>query len=267
MIALNDDMCACITSIRLQIGTEIDCRKAASIISRTPGITELSVYYVPGWDLVHRSYAESCRDFVCMLFHPDDTTFQFSRLRRFFLKDFDLGLLPSILSQSVDFSKLEELRLVRCEEAGNMLVSLSLQQVNWKLLCIEEELIGNDNGQLRSFLRTMNAPKRLSIGRATSYAKEDDTGKICWTDLIPHAATLKSLRLNIDQPSGYLSHDRSGKSVADFRDLCKSASDLSQLALTCPSIEEEKWRGEHGFTAFLVRNPNHPKLLQVVLTS
>jgi len=134
-----------------------------------------------------------------------------------------------------------------------MLSSLGLQQVDWKILRIEEEETGNDSGELKTFLQMLHAPRMLSISYHRYFAEDDDGGKLCWTDLVPHSATLETLRLNIEQPGDYPFHERRGTSVADFRELCKSTSNLEQLALTCPPIAEEQWQGEHGFAVFLVR--------------
>jgi hypothetical protein len=254
MAAINDNMFASITSVQLHIRSEIDARRASSIITRTPHITQLSIYFDIGWDMLHsRISAEICRDLAYMTFQSEEAICQFQRLRSLCLNDCTLTLLGPALSRSVNFSMLETLRLVRCDSAGHMLLSLGMKEVDWKMLCIEEEECGDDNGELKSFLQTLSTPKVLSIGRERSYAEEDSDAIICWKDLVPHSSTLESLRLNVDQPSGHRFDHRRGRSVANFREFCKSASNLDQLALTCPPIEEEKWQDEHGFTVFLVR--------------
>lgn len=248
------DPLAWVTSVRLHLGSENDCRRAAGIIARTPDITELSIFFetrlkLPGF------FAKSCRDFIIILFAMKDTRRQLPRLRSLFLECFTLTFLGPILSQSINFSKLEELQLLKCDDVGHMLLSLELQQMDWNVLRIEEDDSGDDSGKLKTFLQTMQGPKILSISRERRFAEEDDEGKLCWTDLVPHSATLKSLRFNIEQAGDYPFHDRCGTSVADFRELCNSASNLEQLALTCPPVEEEKWQGEHGLAVFLVRAP------------
>jgi hypothetical protein len=264
MTAPNADALAYITSVRLHIVEKADCHRAASIITRTPDITELSLYSAASRDWTPlRTYPEVCRDFLDTLFNLKDTGCQFQRLRSLIMNGFALTHLALVLSQSINFSKLEDLRLVKCEDVGHMLLSLGLQQVGWKTLRIEEEecIIGDDSGELKTFLQTMHTPRMLSLslGRERSYAQEvDDEGKVCWTDLMPHISTLTSLRFNIDQHGGSPFDDSCGKSVADFREFCKLASNLDQLALVCPPIEEEQWQGEHGFAVFLVRTSTTP---------
>jgi len=256
MTALSTDPLAWVASLRLQLKNEADCRRAASIITRTPDITELSISYNNGWLFKLPIYfAHNCRDFIVILFATKDTRHQLPRLRRLSLESFTLTLLGPILSQSINFSKLEELQLSKCDDVGHMLLSLELQQMNWKVLRNQDDDSGDDGGKLKTFLQTIHAPVILSISYQRSYVDEDNEGKLCWTDLVPHSATLESLRFNIEQPGDYPFHDRRGTSVADFRGLCKSASNLEQLALTCPPIEEELWQGENGFAVFLVRAP------------
>lgn len=268
MTTLGIDPLARVTSIRLHLRTRNDCRRAASIITRTPDITDLSIFFGDIWDIrLPSSFGPVCRDFIGILFGMEDTKCHFPRLRSLSLEQFTLRLSGPILSQSMNFSKLEELRLLKCDDVGHMLLSLRLQHVDWKILRIEEEQTGDDNGEFREFLQTMHAPERLSISHDRRFAEGNQEWRSSWTDLVPHSATLKSLRFNIEQPGDYPFHDRRGNSVADFRELCKSASNLEQLALTCPPIVEEQWQGEHGFAVFLVRAPIHPELLRVALTS
>jgi hypothetical protein len=247
-LPLNADMLAHITSVRLHLAFEDDCRATAKIVAHTPGITELTIEFGATWKVRD---TEACRNFLNILC-LEDTTRRFPRLRSLCLKDFALTLLGPVLSQSISLSELRELRLVRCRDAGRMLLSLELQQMAWKTLHIEEERC-RDNGELRSLLKRMNAPKVLSIGLDRGCAEACGGGKLCWTDLLLHSSTLTSLRLNIEQPGVGAFDDRYGKSVADFREFCKSATNLKQLALTSPHIEEEKWQGENGFSVFLVR--------------
>jgi len=73
MPAINDEMFSYIMSVRLHIRSEIDCHFAASIVRRTPNITELFIYFGIGWDLLRtKTYAEVYRDLFYMLFHPED---------------------------------------------------------------------------------------------------------------------------------------------------------------------------------------------------
>jgi hypothetical protein len=229
---------------------------AANIITRTPNITKLSIIFDRFW-LPHlqETHAEACRRSIETLFTIATNPSQFPRLRSLSLRDFGLEQLGPVLSKSVDFKTLEELRFVRCGDVANMLSSLRLQQVDWKMLHIEEEACISDNGELKSLLQTMVAPKVLSIGRDRSNAAHFGGGELCWTDLMLHSPTLKSLRLNIEKADGRPFHDRHGKKLADFHELCKSASNLEQLALMTPHIEEQTWEEKDGFSAFLVRAP------------
>lgn len=256
MTALSTDPLACVTSLRLHLLSSDDCRRAASIIAHTPDITELSILFLDGWTMmVPRSFALVGRDFMEILFDMEGSKRQLPRLRNLLLENFSLPLLGPVLSQSINFSKLEELQLLKCDDVGDMLLSLTLQQVDWKILRIEEGQTGNDSGKLRTFLQTISATEVLSITRKRWWHEDNDEGKLCWTDLVPHSATLESLRLNIEQPGEYPFHKRIGKVAADFHELCKSASNLEQLALTCPPIEEELWQEERGFAVLLVRVP------------
>ena len=257
MAALDNDMLVCITSVRLNIRTDIECRQAASILRCTPDITELFIeFLIPAFLGYHQStYAERCRARAHMLFRPDEVISQSPRLRCLFVKHFALKLVAPILSQSMDLSKLEEVRLVDCHFVGHMLLSLSLEQVDWKVLYIDEAECSNDRGKLKSFVQTMNAPRTLAFGRQyTHYYEEegDETHELCWKDYTLHSSTLKSLRANIEHTGGGPFSNRSGNNVADFDDFCKSASNLDQLAVISPDIEEESWHEEHGFSTFLV---------------
>lgn len=254
--ALGTDPFAWLTSLQLHLRCKEDCRRAASIISRTPDITELSIRYGNEWEMrLPMSDAPYGRDCIEILFDLKETRCQLPSLRSLSLENFSLSLLGPVFSQSINFSKLEELQLLKCDDVGDMLLSLGLQQVDWKILRIEEEQTGDDSGKLRTFLQTICATEVLSITRKRWWPEDDDEGKLCWTDLVPHSATLESLRLNIEQPGEYPFHKRIDKVAADFRELCKSASNLEQLALTCPPVEEDLWQEERGFAAFLVRAP------------
>jgi hypothetical protein len=188
------DMLACISSVRLHLGSEEDCNRAASVITRTPDIIELCIYFGAKWDLeTHRSCEERCNDFIKKLFCMTDTQCQFPRLQRLSLEECALAHLGPVLSQSIDFSKLEELRLVGCADVGRFLWSLGLQRVKWNMLHIEEgETFGN-NGELNAFLQTMAAPKVLSVGRERSFISWWGGWKSYWTDLVSYSSTLESL--------------------------------------------------------------------------
>lgn len=229
---------------------------AAEIIARTPNITKLSILFDQCWlPDPQESHAELCRRFIEMLFPVDAIPIHFAGLRSLSLRDLTLEQLGPVLSKSVDFERLQELRFVRCEDVAHMLSSLRLQQVSCNMLHIEEETCTSDNGELKSSLQTMVAPKTLSIGRDRRSAAQFGGGELCWTDLMLHSSTLKSLRLNIEKAEGCPFDDRPGKKMTDFREFCKLASNLEQLALIAPHIEEQKWLEKDGFSAFLVSAP------------
>lgn len=114
MTTLGIDPLARVTSIRLHLRTRNDCRRAASIITRTPDITDLSIFFGDIWDIrLPSSFAPVCRDFIGILFGMEDTRCHFPRLRSLSLEQFTLRLSSPVLSQSMNFSKLEELRLLK----------------------------------------------------------------------------------------------------------------------------------------------------------
>ena len=91
--ALNTDPLARVTSVGLHLISEDDCRKAASILARTPDVTELSIIFGNEWEQrLPSSFAPICRDFMDILFNMKGTKRQLSRLRSLSLEQFTLTL-------------------------------------------------------------------------------------------------------------------------------------------------------------------------------
>jgi hypothetical protein len=267
MKALSADVLACITSVRLHVACQKDCRTAANIIALTPDITDLSVHSEETWCVPYESSPEYSRDLINMIFCVGDAGLQFSRLRSLHLKEFKLALLGPVLSQRIDFNKLENLQLILCEDVSRFLSSLKLSQVSWDMLRIEGQKQPGDGRELNSFLQTMTAPKILSIGRQNSSTVGWLEGeKLCWKSLSQHASTLQSLRVSIPELDYSHVPEVEEKRLAEFRTFCRSVSNLDQLALISPQIESDEWGDEHGFYTLLVRAPNCPWTLRLVLT-
>lgn len=253
MVVPDASALAHVTSVHLRLQCEDDGPRAASVVLCMPQITELAIHgyngsrYHTASDL---ELAERHKGVISLVFGTSTVTRRFPLLKSLLLKGLHFKLCTPLLATAVDADHLETLKVVECIHADHFLKHLGPLQLACGTIRIEDswadrERIGVDTN---SFLQTISAPRELYVSHDNVW---EEPMELDWDALIPHSASLRSLRVNIVQKRSGLfqPHHQSMQSLQMF---CKSVPNLQRLALTSPSIEENKWEGKQGFLSLLV---------------
>lgn len=140
---------------------------------------------------------------------------------------------------------LKHLQLIECTWVGDFVQMLSRLGVSLDSYILISNYDRPDiRGSNENLLSVMTAPIRLRMS-----SRHGDM--LCgWPVLITRATSLQSLYIADDyiDDTGPIIH----RGLEGFSPFCGAASSLEQLAITCPSIEEELWDAHNGFASFLV---------------
>jgi hypothetical protein len=219
-----------ITSVHLLLESENDARRAASVLNSIPGIVNLAIYV----ESLLASREGALVSELC------NSMQRFSRLKSLLLRARFSGSCGSKLLEVCNFERLDKLQLVDCGTMGHLHKPLGPLQLVLQTLRVEPA----QSKDVNDFLLSTTVTQELSIVCLHHVDEVDeDDWVLDWASVIPHAATLRSSRLDLD---GRL------QDMPGFLRFCESASNLRRLAVSCPEIEEEKWAQQEGFLAWLV---------------
>jgi hypothetical protein len=238
-----------ITSVHLRIKAKQDTSRAVSMITSIPSIVDLAVYcehqYVSG-SVIDQTDA-------ALVFGTSAATRRLAHLKNLLLKELDLERVGPVLARAVDFEQVDRLQLIRCCDIHRLLIPLGSLQTTFQTLRIEDCLISCDlarevEGEGDAFLQAILPTKGLFIA---SFNDTYSGWRQDWTALLPHAASLHSLRLAINDPLKTPAGP-CNLVIPQFSTFCEAASNLQRLAVNTPKIEEDAWAREQGFLAWLV---------------
>jgi hypothetical protein len=141
-----------------------------------------------------------------------------------------------LLTSLLNLEGLQTLQLVECNETGSFIENLTQLRLNVSSLCINRGSDGpRDGAAISAFIASLAELKRLSL---LCEVDQPYDGQIDVGCLRKHAQSIEYLRLE-DNNVTWLTYGNSDQ-ASQFCDFFEHTSNLKQLALSGPVIDDEK---------------------------
>lgn len=231
----SEDRLAHITSLQLLIASTDDIERVAWVLDHSPALQRLDLEQSSSYRESHLTCCEMDAEIFKGIFGFGGTARYPARLKTLRIAYMCLeqsgGLLPSLLK----FEALETLQLVACAETDSLLEHLTQLRLHLSSICIDRGSNGpSDRAGVSAFVASLAAPKRLSLLCEVDYPYDGQIDANC---LQQHAESIEYLRLD-DTNATCLTCGISDQKPK-FCDFFEHASNLKQLALSGPVIEDE----------------------------
>lgn len=153
------------------------------------------------------------------------------------LNNIDLGSVGDLLSSLVVLSELEHLQLIRCENTGPFLASITKLQLSLSSFYLDEEecYLNEDKDAVGEIILSLKAPKRITV---TLCFEQDARSNLASTELHSAAQHLECLRIHHGDMSASLTREHGVPKELpsdNFRTFCHLAQSLRQLAFDVPT--------------------------------
>lgn len=250
-----------VTCLQLFLRNGRDCDIAKQLLDHMPLVTSLSIKLSRAClDRTMGGKGETGRAVVNKIFgsaNPSDRRLKLKRLRIEWMSFKSAGIiLPTLLP----LEKLEHLHLFKCRYTSRLFESLTELKLRLVSVCDQRAYSnGPSLNILDVFLKSMQPQlRKLRLSRD---CRSNGGFKTCdWPSLVPHAHELRCLELDDWKPgtqNALFSETR--RSLSGFSEFCDGASQLQQLSMNSPGLEEVYWDKRDGLQDFLVRSQPEPQ--------
>jgi hypothetical protein len=187
------------------------------------------------------------------MFDSPDTSHIRLKLRTLCVDGMCLKSAGTILPAMLSLEELEQLHLFRCHYTSRLCESLAKLQLRLDSFRDQRAINRPSAGSLDIFFQSLRSLRNL---RLSLHGQHINDPELCdWPSPLPPAHELRSPDLDDFKPGpeGVLFVD-TRRSLSGFQVFCDRASQLQQLSMGSPGLEERHWNAPHGLNAFLVRS-------------
>jgi hypothetical protein len=230
-----------------------DCDIAGQLYSHMPLVKNMTITLNDDrLDGTMGGKGETGRGVIDKIFGSPDTSHARAKIRNLRLEGMSLKSAAVILPALLPLDELEHLHLLRCRYTSRFCESLAELNLCLKAFCDQQAYNVRSPGTMDAFLNSLRCLRTLRLSR--DWRSSSDFESCDWPSLLPCASELLSLDLDDHEPGpdGVLFLD-TRRSLPGFRVFCDRASQLQQLAMRSPGLEETHWNAPHGLKAFLVK--------------
>jgi hypothetical protein len=253
------DELSTVTCLQLYLGTKHDCRRAGMLIERMQHMASLAIHLDE--ERLPKSmggYEGSGLAVIQTLFIGKTHARRCPNMKALRIESMWFASAGAVLPTLLDLGRLEHLQFSGCNQTNRIYESFSQLQLGLRSFTDELSCNGHyqglhniptgSQGATSAFLSSLKALHKFRL-RGTPC--DSGTETFDWAALASNASSIRILEMTDYRGKGPFS--QGSTALPGFRALCETATQLQQLSICGPEVDQSDWNSAHGLKVLIVR--------------